>query len=239
MEAVITYIAGTREKTEQSAEPFRVDYTTLFWLFMFGSVAGFVLEGLWRIVTLGHWENHSSTVWGPFCLIYGVGAVTAYLLAGALRKLGVIAQFAAFTASGAAVEFFGSFFQELCFGSVSWDYSEHVLYLGGRVSLKMALMWGALGIIFIRFAFPLLKRVLEKLSGRSSRVLCIVMTVFMAINCTVTSLAITRWRDREEPADSAVIRWIDETYDDEAMEHIFPNMVFADGRSGNESSAAN
>ena len=51
----------------------RLRYTTLFWLFFLGSIAGFVLEGLWRIILVGHWENHSATVWGPFCIVYGIG----------------------------------------------------------------------------------------------------------------------------------------------------------------------
>ena len=141
-------ILQTTRKAKRSApedEPFRAGYATLFWLFMFGSVAGFVLEGLWCVLTDGRWESHTATVWGPFCIIYGIGAVAVYLLSGLLKGRSLPVQFAAFTLSGAAVEFFGSLFQELCFGSVSWDYSAHLLNLGGRVSLKMALMWGAMG----------------------------------------------------------------------------------------------
>ena len=141
-------ILQTTRKAKRSApedEPFRTGYATLLWLFMFGSVAGFVLEGLWCVLTDGRWESHTATVWVPFCIIYGIGAVAVYLLSGLLKGRSLPVQFAAFTLSGAAVEFFGSLFQELCFGSVSWDYSAHLLNLGGRVSLKMALMWGAMG----------------------------------------------------------------------------------------------
>ena len=64
------------------------------------------------------------------------------MLSVVLKSKNLLVQFGVFTVSGAAVEYFGSLFQELCFGSVSWDYSEHMLNLGGRVSLKMAFMWG-------------------------------------------------------------------------------------------------
>ena len=122
----------------------------------------------------------------------------------------------------------GSFFQELRFGSVSWDYSAHALNLGGRVSFKMALMWGVLGVAFIRLVFPALSRALARLRGKGARVLCAVMSVFMAANLLVTSAAIVRWRDRGEASDSPFVQWIDSTYDDSTMAGIFPNMVFTD-----------
>ena len=80
----------------------KADYVALFWLFMAGSVLGFIAEGLWCVLTDGHCENHSSTVWGPFCIIYGVGALAVYLISGLLRCRGLAAQFAAFSLSGAA-----------------------------------------------------------------------------------------------------------------------------------------
>ena len=229
MDAEAIYCPQKKDRNAPEPAPFRADYTTLFRLFMFGSVAGFVLEGLWCILTDGHWESHTATVWGPFCIIYGIGAVAVYLLSGLLHGKSLPVQFAAFTISGAAVEFFGSLFQEVCFGSVSWDYSEHFLNLGGRVSFKMALMWGVLGILFIRAAFPLVRRALEKLRGRGSRALCAVMSVFMVVNLAVTCGALTRWHNRgDEPAGSAIVQWIDDTYDDETMSRLFPNMVFTD-----------
>lgn len=229
MDTVVAFFHRTLAVfSKQKYISYKIRYSTLFWLLMLGSVVGFVLEGLWCILLQGHWEHHSATVWGPFCIIYGIGAVAVYLLSVILKKQNIITQFIVFTVSGAAVEYFGSLFQELCFGSVSWDYSEHVLNLGGRVSLKMALMWGVLGILFMRFVFPLITRIFEKMKGTGWRIACVGMTVFMAVNLLVTSAAVTRWRTRMEGAETSnpVIQWLDHTYDNEAMERLFPNMQF-------------
>ena len=43
-----------------------VEATDMLWLFVGGSVIGFVLEGLWHILRVGTWESHTATVWGPF-----------------------------------------------------------------------------------------------------------------------------------------------------------------------------
>lgn len=145
-----------------------VSYTALFTLFLFGSISGFLLEGLWCVVQKGAWESHSATIWGPFCIIYGFGAVAVYLLSCVLRNKNILAQFVVFSLSGAAVEYFGSLFQELCFGSTSWDYSDQFMNIGGRVSLQMTLIWGFLGVLFVRLAYPMISRLLQRIKGKWS-----------------------------------------------------------------------
>lgn len=73
-----------------------IKYQTLFWLFMIGSVLGFLLEGLWCVIKTGHWEHHVATIWGPFCIIYGIGAVAAFLISQLLSGRHVLLQFGAF-----------------------------------------------------------------------------------------------------------------------------------------------
>lgn len=219
---------GTMTRKREETAAASVSYSTLLWLFVIGSAVGFVLEGLWCVLRTGRWESHSATIWGPFCIIYGVGAVAVYLLSAFLKNRGVLLQFAVFTVSGAAVEYFGSLIQEIVLGSVSWDYSDHALNIGGRVSLQMALLWGVLGILFMRLLFPLLSRLFAKMRGKGWRVACVCVSVFMAVNLLVTAAAVTRWRSRTEGAApaSAAAQWLDAAYDDRTMAALFPNMTF-------------
>ena len=229
MDTIAAYFYRTfMTSKEQSDVSYDITYPSLFWLFLLGSVAGFGMEGLWCILTKGHWERHSATVLGPFCIIYGIGAVAVYLLAALLKNRSLLLQFVAFMVSGTAVEYFASLFQERCFGTVTWDYSGHVLNLGGRVSLMMTLLWGFLGMAFTLFVFPHVNRLLHKMKGRGWRIVCAGMTIFMVVNLLVSSAAITRWRTRgEEPqASNPVVQWLDNTYDDQTMARLFPNMRF-------------
>lgn len=231
MDAVISFATRMFAPVERDVRSRGIRYSTLLWLFLFGSVAGFVLEGLWCVATKGYWENRSSLVWGPFSTIYGIGAVAAHALSAFLRGRSLLVQFVAFTISGAVVEFLGSLFQELCFGSISWDYSAHALNLGGRISLRMALVWGILGVLFMRFVSPLVDRVFQKMRGNGWRIVCVGVTMVMLANILVSSAALTRWRTRSEGVAPAnvVAQWLDETYDDETMERSFPNMRFISG----------
>ena len=42
----------------------KANYPEMFFLFFAGSVLGFLLEGIWRVIRTGAWENHAATVWG-------------------------------------------------------------------------------------------------------------------------------------------------------------------------------
>lgn len=204
------------------------DFTSLFLLFMIGSVLGFILEGIWHRIKLGIWESHSAVVWGPFCIIYGIGAAAVYLLSCYFQKKNMFLQFIVFSLSGAAVEYFSGLFQELCFGSISWDYSCHVLNIGGRVSLQMALFWGILGILFIRYFFPYLSHLFDKLHGKSIKIPCSILTVFMVVNIIFSAAAVFRWQERinNVPASNQIEVFLDEHYDDDVMKKIYPNMQF-------------
>lgn len=207
----------------------KITYSKIFWLFLLGSLSGFVLEGLWCILRTGAWESHSATVIGPFCIIYGFGAVVVYLISTWVNGRGLLLQFILFSAAGTMVEFFGSLFQERVFGTVSWDYSGHFMNIGGRISLQMTLIWGVLGILFARLFFPALDRLLGKMRLRIWKTACALLSVFMVANLLLSAAAVTRWRERETanlPPDNTFEQFLDETYDNETMKQNYPNMSF-------------
>ena len=203
-------------------------YEELFWVFFFGSILGFVIEGLWHIVLTGEWVDHSATVVGPFCIVYGVGAVAAFGVAKIIPRHRVGLQFLAFAIAGGAVEYFTSLFQERTFGSVSWDYSAHTLNIGGRVSGQMAILWGFLGMVFIGLIYPLLVKLLRRMHAQKWHIFCIALTVFMAFNLAVSASAIFRWKERTEglPPSSKWETYLDDTYPDSRMEYVYSDMRF-------------
>ena len=50
-----------------------LSFPTLLWLFIAGSLLGFVMEGVWHFLHTGEWGFRVATLWGPFCIIYGAG----------------------------------------------------------------------------------------------------------------------------------------------------------------------
>ena len=204
------------------------NYYAIFSLFIAGSVAGFILEGIWCVIYRGYWESHSALLLGPFCVIYGIGAVAVYVLAFLLPSKNILIQFVLYTFAGAVTEYISSLFQEICFGSVSWDYSHHFMNLGGRVSLKMAGVLGILGIIFIRLLFPRLKQILSKIQARPYKIIVLLFTVWMVFDVALSSVALIRWHNRQLDIASnyRMEQMLDKYCTDEQMQKCYPNMEF-------------
>ncbi len=206
----------------------KVSYPEFFFLFFAGSIIGFLMEGLWRVIRTGVWENHSATVWGPFCIIYGVGAASLYWISGQVNELSLWKQFLIYAVIGAMVEYLGSCLQEFFFGTISWDYSGRLLNINGRVCFSMTLMWGTLGIAFSCLCTPALSRFFNHADNWPVKGLCVIMSILMAVDLLVSACAIVRWREREYdlPAKSPIGEHLDKSFDNERMEDIYNNMVF-------------
>ncbi len=203
-------------------------YADLFWVFFFGSILGFLIEGLWHIALTGKWVDHSATVVGPFCIVYGVGAVAVFIVAKFLPRRSIVLQFVVFALTGGAVEYFTSLFQERTFGSVSWDYSSHTLNIGGRVSGQMAILWGFLGMVFVGLIYPTLMRFLRHMHTQRWHIFCVALSAFMVFNLAISASAIFRWKERSNalPPSNRWEAYLDATYPDARMEHVYCDMCF-------------
>lgn len=210
----------------------RISWTTLFWLFIAGSLMGFVIEGVWHFLRKGTWGFRVATLWGPFCVIYGVGAVVMHLVAIAVERRHPLVQFSVFALVGSVLEYLASLFQEAVFGTVSWNYSHHAINLGGRISLQMTLIWGAIGMALMYAVLPLLLSAFNRLRLNRRTILCRLSAAFMAFNLLATSIALLRWQERvhsAEPASNIIETYMDENWPDERMRERFPNMKFVHG----------
>ena len=54
--------------------------------FIIYSVVGYIIETLFGIVTKGVWESRQSFLYGPFCGVYGLGAVVMIVFLQYFKK---------------------------------------------------------------------------------------------------------------------------------------------------------
>lgn len=145
-----------------------VTYCNMFWLFMFGNVLGVLLEGTWCRLIFGHWETHVATIWGPFSLIYGVGAVMFYISGEKIRSTGykgVVARFCSIAIVATVFELACGLLLEYGMGMKAWDYSKSFMNYKGLICLKMTLLWGLAGVIFAYMVVPKLKKGVRAYAG--------------------------------------------------------------------------
>ena len=70
-----------KEQTKQKKRLTIFGYTIwrILAYFIIYSVLGYIIETIFGIVTKGTWESRQSFLYGPFCGIYGLGAVIMIL----------------------------------------------------------------------------------------------------------------------------------------------------------------
>ena len=224
--------ARYRRLEEKSRLERELSFPVLLWLFVAGSLLGFVSEGVFHFLHHGCWGFRVGTLWGPFCVLYGFGAVVMYLVALCIRERKPLTQFVLFALTGSAVELLAGVFQKVAFGTRSWDYSAHAMNLGGYVSIKMALLWGVAGMALMYIILPVLFSGFNRLHLMQRRTLCRVVSAFMCVNLLLTCAALLRWQERTldaSPADNAVETFLDRRWPDERMRERFPNMQFYHG----------
>lgn len=206
----------------------KLDLCFLFWIFVVSSILGFFLEGIVVVIQKGYWENHASLIWGPFCTIYGIGAVMVYLLGLLFSKKNLVIQFVFYMLAAALLEYMASYFQQLFFGTIGWNYENHTWNIHGRTSVSMAIAWGILGILLVKLLVPRYVYCYKKIQGRMLLIITWIFLIFLLINMAASGIAVKRWGDRRQnlPPKNGLERYFDQEYDDTTMKRIFHNTRF-------------
>lgn len=199
----------------------------LFWLFLTGSLLGDFAETVFCRLTVGVWMSRSSLVWGPFSLVWGIAIAVATALLYKDRDKPDRHLFFVGVFLGGAYEYICSVFTELVFGKVFWDYSGIPFNLGGRINLLYCFFWGIVAVIWIKLLYPRISGWIEKIPVIWGYVLTWILVVFMAVNIAVSMLALIRYDMRENgrQAEAFWERAVDEHFDNERMERIYPNAI--------------
>jgi uncharacterized membrane protein len=90
---------------------------------------------------------------GPFCPVYGFGAIIVLLVLGG-RSDNVIELFLAAALLTCTLEYITSYLLEKLFHTKWWDYSNRHYNLNGRVCLEGALIFGLMSVLAIQYVHP-------------------------------------------------------------------------------------
>ncbi len=195
-----------------------------------GSFAGVIIEMLWCLVINGYIESRSGLVYGPFNLLYGIGAAALSFCLYRFRNRGWWISFLGGMVIGSIVEYVCSWVQELMFGSRSWDYSHMPFNINGRICLLYSIFWGVLGVFWIKNIYPRMAKWILKIPNRIGKIITWTLTVFFVFNACMSAVSIFRWSQRIEGVEPSNAFWqcIDKRFPDERMERIYANMEFSD-----------
>lgn len=180
-------------------------YDFALWFFVF-SFFGYILECI--VVTL---ENRKLVVNRgfchlPFCIIYGFGAVGAYLLLKPISD-NLALLFLTSSALATTMEFVTGHAMIHLFGSFWWDYSKKSYNYKGMVCLESSIGWGILGIVFFYFLDGFMWSIIESIPKAPGKYLAVLL--FIGYFIDFCYCLIKRIRNPEQNEEEMIgRRWV-------------------------------
>ena len=120
--------------------------------FIIYSILGWILESVFRSLCERKLIN-TGFLKGPFCPIYGIGALIMILLLSRFKNNIILLFLVSFFVL-TFWEYIVGYFLEKAFHTKYWDYSNHKFNFQGRICLNNSIYWGILGVLFIEYIHP-------------------------------------------------------------------------------------
>ncbi len=197
----------------------------LFWVFLIGSIIGYVLEMIVGLVQNGHFVSRQGLLIGPFIQVYGLGLVTYYLVISKIKNKNNIKIFVLSMILGGIIEYLFSYFQEKLFGTISWDYTNLPFNLNGRTSLLHCLYWGTGGVLFVKFILPHIDKLDNYYNYNSFKIITMFLIAFISFDIIISSFAGIRHLERRKniPPKGSLDSFFDTHYPDTKLKEIYSN----------------
>lgn len=223
--------------------------------FIIYSVLGYIIETIFGIITKGTWESRQSFLYGPFCGIYGLGAVIMILSLQYFNQNNNRLFWGGFLV-GSIIEYVVSWIGEILLNVKWWDYSNMPLNLNGRICVFFSIFWGLLAIYLMSYINPRVDRLINwiksKISINKLKVITLGVTIFLFIDCVLTGYALKFFIIRkvhdnniqivnkdqldiaynEIYSNEKLVDFIEKFWNDRKMIRTFPNLKIKD-KDGN------
>lgn len=197
----------------------------IFWIFIIGSVIGYIIEMIVALVQNGHFESRQGLIYGPFAQVYGLGLIVYYMIIPKCKGMSKV--FFVSMVLGGIVEYLCSYFQEKLFGTISWDYSNLLFNINGRTSLLHCTYWGIGGVLFMKFIYPHFQKIDKLFENYYFRFATVMLMLFMVFDISISSLAAIRQEERRNDivASDNIDLFFDKYYPDNVMDEIYSNKI--------------
>lgn len=158
-----------------------------FWLY---AVIGWIYE-VFLEVAVYHWGfSNRGFLFGPYCPVYGFGALLILFSFGSLRKKQLVLGsinimpliiFLGIVVLTTAVELLTSYLMEWTTGGWLWDYHSYPFQFQGRIALSPSVRFGIGGMVILYGLHPILEKLRKKLGEKLwSRISLILFILMMA-----------------------------------------------------------
>ena len=168
-----------------------------FLYFVLYSVIGWLYEVFLEVVVYRWGFSNRGVLLGPWCVIYGVGALVLIFALGGLKKRDIrvgnipvtpLLVFLGIVALTTALELLASYLMEYLLGGWQWDYTRFAFNFQGRVALNPSIRFGLGGMVFLYILQPLFERLTGRMSPRALHLAAGALALVMLLDAAWTFL---------------------------------------------------
>ncbi len=177
-----------------------------FLYFIIISVCGWFMEITLQLVQKHKFADRGFLI-GPYCPIYGMGALLITIVLTDLKEH-PFALFCVAIVICAVLEYSTSYVMEKLFHARWWDYSNEKYNINGRICLETIIPFGLLGLLLIYIVNPFIFNGLANVPQTMLNIVAITLAVFFAIDFAISFKVIlnvsstTKKFDEENPKDN-------------------------------------
>ena len=166
-----------------------------FIYFMLYSIIGWIYEVFLEVVVYQWGFSNRGVLFGPYCVIYGVGAIILIFSLSGLQKKKIrigkisitpVLVFIGIVLITTVLELAGSYIMEWTRGEWLWDYRRFAFNFQGRVALNPSIRFGFGGMVFLYLIQPLFEKLMDKLGRRRVRVIAVILCVIFIADAIYT-----------------------------------------------------
>ena len=156
--------------------------------FVIYSFLGWVLESTVRTICERKIINTGFLI-GPFCPIYGFGAIIMILFLDQFKNNIILLFFSSFIILS-LWEYVVGVLLEKFFATKYWDYSDHKFNYKGRICLTNSIAWGILGVLFINYIHPTITQLLEHVDFIYVAIITSIIAVILLIDAIISIIKV-------------------------------------------------
>lgn len=134
-------------------------------------------------------------LYGPYCPIYGFGAVLDIMILGKLEN--PIQLFFGGAVLACLLEYFTAWLLESLFHSKWWDYSKWKFNIKGRVCVIGAVVFGMFSVALIKVIHPIMSMEIDRVSDTMLLCLALFGLLTLTIDTIYTTNQIKGFRDKK------------------------------------------
>ena len=168
-----------------------------FLYFILYSMIGWFYEVFLEVVVYRWGFSNRGVLFGPYCIVYGFGALLLILLLTRLKKKKIkikkvnitpILVFIGIVVITTLVELIASYIMEFTRGEWLWDYNKFNFNFEERIALNPIIRFGIGGIIFLYLLQPLFEKLTSSLSDKKLNIISVLVAIVFAIDLLYTFL---------------------------------------------------